>query len=384
MFVFFERSVERHNGTLYSREKCTFARSGFPLEYWGQFHPGRSFLFTTIVFPFLISLEWFCWFLHLIPSLTFLSCFVSLSDHTFIFQTAEHIFLREMGSPNRIPCTAVTYFLPCNKTQIAEEIKNDARDPILLIRGGGNYGDLYYVHRKFVNEYVSSFKNVPILLLPQSVYYQNTSHARRDAQIRNHSNFVLLARDKVSLNFMKTFFPNQDSYLSPDFAQYIGPVDRSQCKQTVDILFLARISKDVEKVAELGNVYEVSSQLQKRNLTSQVMDWFDYPRILTRRKWKPPTNLMEFPEFRTKVGIWMLCQGRVIVTDRLHATIMSTLLGLPYVYLDNTYKKIQNYRESWLSPNPDCSDENLRARKASTWQTAAEMAVELYQNEYSS
>ena len=48
----------------------------------------------------------------------------------------------------------------------------------------------------------------------------------------------------------------------------------------------------------------------------------------------------------------MLSAGRVVLTDRLHAVILSCLLGRPMVALDNNYGKIGSFVDTWLTDWP--------------------------------
>src|SRR3546814_1860808 len=50
---------------------------------------------------------------------------------------------------------------------------------------------------------------------------------------------------------------------------------------------------------------------------------------------------------RVQRGIAMLSQGRSVITDRLHGHILSTLLDIPHVTLDNSYRKIGNFIDVW-------------------------------------
>src|SRR3546814_16823778 len=52
-------------------------------------------------------------------------------------------------------------------------------------------------------------------------------------------------------------------------------------------------------------------------------------------------------QWRLRRGISMLSQGRVIVTDRLHAHILSLLFDIPQVVLDNMYGKVSSFAEQW-------------------------------------
>ena len=44
-----------------------------------------------------------------------------------------------------------------------------------------------------------------------------------------------------------------------------------------------------------------------------------------------------------------LAHGRVVVTDRLHGHILSTLAGIPHVVLDNASGKSRAMYETWTS-----------------------------------
>jgi exopolysaccharide biosynthesis predicted pyruvyltransferase EpsI len=59
-----------------------------------------------------------------------------------------------------------------------------------------------------------------------------------------------------------------------------------------------------------------------------------------------------------------LSQGRAVVTDRLHGHILSLLLDLPHVVLDNRIGKLRSYYETWTS----------RCRR-SVWADDAETAL---------
>ena len=46
-------------------------------------------------------------------------------------------------------------------------------------------------------------------------------------------------------------------------------------------------------------------------------------------------------------GCRLLSSGRVVITDRLHAHILSLLLGIPHAVLDNTYGKLGRFLDVW-------------------------------------
>ena len=59
-------------------------------------------------------------------------------------------------------------------------------------------------------------------------------------------------------------------------------------------------------------------------------------------------------------GVELLQPGRLIVSDRLHAHILSSLMRRPHLMLDNSYGKIARYIACW-------GDDGL-ARPVSTWE----------------
>jgi pyruvyl transferase EpsO len=45
----------------------------------------------------------------------------------------------------------------------------------------------------------------------------------------------------------------------------------------------------------------------------------------------------------------MLGAAACVVTDRLHGHILSVLLGIPHVVLDNSYGKVRSFYETWTA-----------------------------------
>jgi pyruvyl transferase EpsO len=68
-------------------------------------------------------------------------------------------------------------------------------------------------------------------------------------------------------------------------------------------------------------------------------------------------------------GCVMLSQGRLVVTDRLHAHILCLMMGIPHVLVDNNYGKVRSFVDTWTRGAPGmrfCSDwsDADRARQA--------------------
>ena len=71
---------------------------------------------------------------------------------------------------------------------------------ILVMHGGGNFGDLYPVHHNFREEIVRRFPDNRIVILPQSVYFSSPMELERSARVfRGHRDVVMYVRDHESL-----------------------------------------------------------------------------------------------------------------------------------------------------------------------------------------
>lgn len=67
--------------------------------------------------------------------------------------------------------------------------------------------------------------------------------------------------------------------------------------------------------------------------------------------------------------------GRVVITDRLHASLMSLFIGRPHVMINDLYKKVQLTRESAFMGKPECSEENVRGYYVNNIEEAVEKAL---------
>jgi exopolysaccharide biosynthesis predicted pyruvyltransferase EpsI len=81
--------------------------------------------------------------------------------------------------------------------------------------------------------------------------------------------------------------------------------------------------------------------------------------------------------YRTQLGNAMMSRGRVIISDRLHASIMATLIDRPVVYIDNSYRKSSRVRSTLAGHIPECTDTVLNAHYASDIEAAVEIASKM-------
>jgi pyruvyl transferase EpsO len=233
-----------------------------------------------------------------------------------------------------------------------EDLQQVIGSGTILIHGGGNFGTIWRKHQNFRIEIMERFPNNPIVQMPQSIHFQGEELLPETARaIAKHGNFTLLVRDKPSYDFAKAKF-DCAVQLCPDMAFCIG--SRPRLTADVDLLYLLRT--DGEKLAGMDPVDSAESRV--------AVDWLgdDRRRIRSVKLKHRLLSYLPGDKFARRKSLFddlgwsrfwrgraVLSRGKVVVTDRLHAHIISLLLGIPHVALDNNYGKLSNFIGAWTS-----------------------------------
>jgi len=223
----------------------------------------------------------------------------------------------------------------------------------ILIHGGGNFGDLWPRHQAFRERLLETFPDRLIVQLPQSVHYGDPRAADRTARIiARHGKMRLLVRDQASLEFATRRF-DCSVRLCPDLALCLGRLERP-IAPVVDVLCLFRT--DRERAAQHA--------LPGTRLRVRVTDWLSERRLPVQmrgltaaaaRLWSGPRRARALrvarydalAAARATRGCRLLSSGRLVITDRLHAHLLSLLLGIPHAALDNSYGKLGRFLDAW-------------------------------------
>ncbi len=232
------------------------------------------------------------------------------------------------------------------------------KNSIILMHGGGNFGTMWAVIQKFRLQVLRDFTQIPIVQFPQSIHFDNDEdiNAMREA-IAAQGNFTLLTRSQKCYEFAKHNLASS-TYLCPDMAFFIGPIP-TKLIPIFDRFILSRT--DHEKSADL--IIESRNDNFKQ-LTYENKDWLYaswQERLLHRaemhtlwlRKFIDPNNFFllflwnQLSKLRLKRGVALLGRGRVVITDRLHAHILSILMNKPHVVIDNSYGKLSSFYQTW-------------------------------------
>jgi len=241
-----------------------------------------------------------------------------------------------------------------------------AKSSIILLQGGGNFGDLWPRHHEFRLNILRKFPDKRIIQLPQSISLTNPENIRKTAEaIASHSDFHLVVRDRTSFGFAKANFLCE-THICPDMAFYTELGTRSAA--TLDCFSLLR--RDKEVAADHDGIKSVVSRLFPHS--SACGDWVAksntilgrFDERLTRYSSDHPQTMwalmtvvvkarQAYAQQRLNFGVTMLCRGNVIVTDRLHAHILCCILGIDHFVFDSVDQKVSAMYRTWTYRSPN-------------------------------
>jgi pyruvyl transferase EpsO len=272
----------------------------------------------------------------------------------------------------------------CEWDGMANMMKN-RDDWLILYQGGGNWGTIWQsthdCRLKLLRAYLTA--GLTVVSMPQSVYY-DLINPRNNTTFVNEQRFweeeapklpgkmVVSCRQHDSCDFLAKHFPKLEIRRVPDIAFMIPPIYRPRDPVT-DIIFLVR--NDKESVAGFEqNLKTINATIG--SVSYEVYDWHQIEKFLpTHHKGSVNTN----PSLKTQCAAEFLSSGKIIVTDRLHGSILSLLMGKHHIYIDNNYKKVDRTRALALSDKA-CTEENLHGFKARDMEDAVKMAIKLLRN----
>ncbi|WP_182912060.1 polysaccharide pyruvyl transferase family protein [Sphingomonas cavernae] len=235
------------------------------------------------------------------------------------------------------------------KNHVDDELAAAIGDGTIFLHGGGNFGTIWKAHQDFRIAIMRRFPDNPIVQLPQSIHFASEDSVEETARaIEAHGRFTLMVRDVPSLEFARRHF-QCEVLLAPDMAFYMGALDRGPPKHDLFYLLRTDLEKSVEGQVRAGGrsiavadwLAEDRMQIRLVLAASRLLTIADNPRVARVKTYD------RLARARLDRGTVMLFSGRAVVTDRLHGHILSTLLDLPHVALDNSYRKLGNFIDAW-------------------------------------
>ena len=272
--------------------------------------------------------------------------YFNIGDH-LIFQGAKYILKKNV--PYKCIYQSVIENINYSK------LKNN--NTIIILQGGGNWGGGYYT--PFRNSIIERFSDNKIILMPQTIRYENISDLENDANLyAKHDNLHLCARDIPSYELLKKYFYSNHIYLLPDTATGLYELLPKHNAYNVPNSLLIR-RKDFEISID---PWEIPNVIIKD--WDSILDDLHFPRLLwpykVLRKAKRLTNSILLKEMCNQYFLkifepWFfsnipqyLNKYKKIYTTRLHGLIIAKLMDMPVEWQDTKYKKISNYIQTWF------------------------------------
>jgi pyruvyl transferase EpsO len=266
--------------------------------------------------------------------------------------------------------------------------RNAGKAPILL-HGGGNLGDFWPRSQVFREKIISVYKDRPIFILPQSLYFKKQENLQKVASIFNsHPDLTIFLRDDYSYEIATQYFTDCRLAKAPDMAfSMVELPELSVSSPSRDsLLYLYR--KDGEnnldfspEVLGIPNLV-VEDWISYQWMTKLPKDWVYIPGLtkliregwqrglsiprqwLSRQKWENFSSSasifgqLDNPSIHRKswsmmhAGIYQLNQHRLVITNRLHGHILCSLLNIPHILLPGAYYKNEMFYNSWTHRLP--------------------------------
>lgn len=250
-------------------------------------------------------------------------------------------------------------------------------DRPIIVRGGflSDYFESGGISRQFLLERLArERRGNPLVFLPQSLFFRQAENLKQCAAIFNaHPDLTLMVREKESFDLARKYFQKTKLSLTPDTVFYLAGETTLSCppKKTNLSLYLKRSdlvpATSPEKIPQTditsdwvnyswarrrGFLPPGAARLYREIIQRALMT----PReFFSRQEWE-----RKFPKpFRTAAGlthsaIYQLLKYDLVVTDRLHGHLLSTLLGIPNVLLPDPRGRASSFFHTWTKSFSHC------------------------------
>ena len=228
------------------------------------------------------------------------------------------------------------------------------RDGIVLLHGGGNFGDLWSTYQDARMAVIAEHTERRVVQLPQSVEFSDPGALERCvASLRRHPDLHVLVRDVLSASLLGDRLPPGTVSLTPDSAFALGSLTGPAPVQPEVLLLRTDHERKGEAAEDSVDWPFTDPATRRRWNVSRALGW-PINHWHARPFSEPAARMFDHLAARRMIaGLDVLSRGSVVITDRLHGHIMSLLLGRPHVLLDNSYGKNRRFVDAWTS---SCED----------------------------
>lgn len=260
----------------------------------------------------------------------------NIGDHAIVL--AERLFLARYCSDYQL--VAIEQDLDRSVAKYLGNAVRHSNNLIVTVHGGGFLGNLWIAPTYFTKNIFNNFPKNRIVFFPNTVFFeQKRSVSQEILQTKkdflSHPDCHIFIRDK-SINFLRTHIVGSNflrAYSCPDI---VLSLNYSKAEfERVGVLFCFR--SDKEKICDNQSISILKDEFAKRKIEIKITDTVQpYNIVSSCREYEVEKKLCEFQ------------RARLVVTDRLHGMIFSTITGTPCIALNNSSGKVEGVWSLWL------------------------------------
>lgn len=215
---------------------------------------------------------------------------------------------------------------------------------ILCLQGGGNMGTLYETYENERLAVIDRFRENRIVAFPQTISYGESKHERaymrHVANVYNgHPDLHLVARERMSLERMRSLFPEADILITPDIVLSLPAFEDVDPGGREGLCLCLRSDKERRMGSDVAEA-----------LSAAAGDRFGS--VFSTDTMHPDDHLSPREgEAAVRGKISELSHAQLVVTDRIHGMIFCALSGTPCIALDNSTGKV-GMEYDWLRGVP--------------------------------
>lgn len=229
------------------------------------------------------------------------------------------------------------------------------KDVVILLHGGGNFGDIWPAHHLFRNKVIAHYPDNKIIILPQTVFFSDKTSMVTDAeQLGQHRNLTIIGRDQVSYDILNKYYYRNEILMLPDMAFCIDPdsLSRQAVKAVKSILFFKRTDKEANISSNFSTVIPSTAEEHEwPTMEPHIPNWRELWQGRIQNRFPMIYNWYWDKVMRPyyiKLGVRFISSYKLIYTTRLHGAILSVLLGKSLIFFDNSYGKNSSFYDTWL------------------------------------
>lgn len=237
---------------------------------------------------------------------------------------------------------------------------------VVLLQGGGDFGDVWRGIQEARIKIIKKYSKHKIVIFPQTVYYSNKRFLEDDISVLSSCrDLIICVRDYRSFSILYPLLKGK-VILVPDMAFYIPekkfkkhillPSDNTLFLRRrdqefreffINVPFEDIVISDWPSLENRCTAIEISMRLVGFSEAFRLRGYCHLSQVLMSLCIKF-TKIFVYPSL-LRLGVEFLSSYYNLYLSRMHAGILSLLIGRHFTMIDNSYGKNSSFYSTWLS-----------------------------------